>query len=184
MLKFYNTLTQKREPFQELIPGEVRLYTCGPTVYANSHIGNFRTFMFEDLLRRFLKYKGYKVIQVMNITDIDDKTIRDSQKAGLPLSEFTGKYTQSFFEDLETLNFERAEHFPKATDHIPEMIALIQRLEQKGFTYAVDGSIYFSIKKFSRYGSLSHIRVDRTQTGHRTETDEYEKDDVRDFVLW
>jgi cysteinyl-tRNA synthetase len=184
VLQFYNTLTQKREPFKEIVSGEVRLYTCGPTVYSYSHIGNFRTFMFEDLLRRYLKYKGYKVTQVMNITDIDDKTIRDSKKAGLSLAEFTQKFSQAFFEDLKTLGFDKAEHFPCATDHIPEMIVLIQKLEQNGLTYEAEGSIYFSIKNFAAYGQLSHIHIDRTQTGHRYETDEYEKDDVRDFVLW
>jgi cysteinyl-tRNA synthetase len=184
LLQFYNTLTQKREPFKEINPGEVRLYTCGPTVYAHAHIGNFRTFMFEDLLRRYLKYKGYKLIQVMNITDIDDKTIRDSQKAGVSLAEFTQKYTKAFFRDLDALLIERAESYPKATDHIAEMIAMIQSLVEKGFTYEADGSVYFSIKKFVGYGKLSHINIDLNQTGHRYETDEYEKDDVRDFVLW
>ncbi|MFH1729572.1 MAG: cysteine--tRNA ligase [Pseudomonadota bacterium] len=184
MLKFYNTLTLKLDEFKEIEPGIVKMYTCGPTVYNFAHIGNLRTFMFEDILRRYLKYKGYKVIQVMNITDVEDKTIRESKKEGVSLKEFTKKYTKAFFEDLDTLKIERAEHYPLATDHIQEMINIILKLKEKGFTYESDGSVYFTISKFKEYGKLSHIDIEKTKTGSRYDADEYEKDDARDFVLW
>ncbi|MFA7230020.1 MAG: class I tRNA ligase family protein, partial [Victivallaceae bacterium] len=142
-LHFFNTLNRKLEEFKPLKPGEAGMYTCGPTVYNFAHIGNFRAYMFEDLLRRALKYSGLKVTQVMNLTDVDDKTIRDSRKAGLSLNDFTAQYKQAFFEDLKTLNIEPAEVYPAATGHIPEMIALVQALMDKGFAYqAEDKSVY------------------------------------------
>jgi cysteinyl-tRNA synthetase len=153
-------------------------------VYNFAHIGNFRTYIFEDLLRRYLQYKGYKVIQVMNITDVEDKTIREAKKAGISLTEYTQKYEKFFFEDLDTLGIERAEYYPRATEHIDEMIALIKQLQGKGFTYEKEGSIYFDISKCIDYGKLSNIEIDKTKTGQRYDTDEYTKDDVRDFVLW
>ena len=140
--RIQNTLTRRQEDFVSLEAGHARLYTCGPTVYNFAHIGNFRAYVFEDLLRRWLKFKGYRVTQVMNLTDVDDKTIRDSQKAGKSLGEFTAMYAQAFFEDVRTLNIEPAEHYPAATAHIPEMISIISTLMEKGYAYrSEDGSI-------------------------------------------
>ena len=186
MLRFYNTLTRQRDVFQALEDGHVRMYTCGPTVYNHPHIGNYRAYMFEDLLRRYLKYRRYQVTQIMNLTDVDDKTIRDAQKAGLSLHDFTAIYSQAFFEDLQTLNIEAAEHYPAATDHIPEMIAIIQRLQERGYTYTVDGSIYYRIDRFPDYGKLAHLEAETLQNGAsgRMDRDEYDKDDMRDFALW
>ncbi len=184
-LKIFNTITREKEEFKPIEEGKVGMYTCGPTVYNYAHIGNFRAYMFEDLLRRYLKYKGFQVKQIMNITDIDDKTIRDSQKEGLSLNVFTKKYEDAFFEDLKTLNIESAEEYPAATSHIPEMIDIVQALLEKGIAYkGDDGSIYFSISKFSDYGKLAHIKVDELQAGARVNQDEYEKDSASDFALW
>ena len=185
-LRFYNTLTREIEEFHPLKPGTVRMYTCGPTVYDYPHIGNFRAYIFEDLLRRYLKFKGFRVIQVMNITDVDDKTIRGAREAGVSLKEFSAKYTRGFFEDLTTLRIDRAEHYPPATDHIEDMVALVKRLKDKGYTYEADGSIYFRIGAFEGYGKLSHFRLDELQDGAsgRTALDEYTKEDVKDFALW
>ena len=141
---FYNTITRKKEKFRPLKGKEVRMYNCGPTVYDYAHIGNFRSYIFADLLRRFLEYMGYSVKQVMNITDVDDKTIRNSMKEGIPLKEFTHKYTKAFFEDIEALNIKKASVYPKATDHIKDMAELVNRLLDKGYAYkSDDGSIYF-----------------------------------------
>ncbi len=184
-LEFFNTMERRVVPFQSIRPGEVGMYTCGPTVYNYAHIGNFRAYMFEDLLRRTLEYFGYKVHQVMNLTDVDDKTIRDSRAAGLPLREFTSKYKQAFFEDLKTLNIEPAEVYPAATDHIPQMIRLISILMEKGYAYqAEDRSIYFSIDKFPDYGKLARIDRENQRSGVRIKNDEYAKDSVADFALW
>ncbi|MFC1467426.1 cysteine--tRNA ligase [Verrucomicrobiota bacterium] len=183
--KIYNTMSRKKEEVVPLEEGHVRMYTCGPTVYNYAHIGNFRAYMFEDLLRRHLKFKGFKVTQVQNLTDVDDKTIRDSQKEGLPLKEFTKKYVDAFFEDLKKLNIEEAEYYPAATDHIPEMIELIKTLEEKGYAYqSEDGSVYFSINKFENYGKLAKLDFDGMQTGARVAQDEYDKDNACDFALW
>lgn len=186
MLRFYNTLTRQRDVFQPLEAGQVRMYTCGPTVYNHPHIGNYRAYMFEDLLRRYLKYRGYQVTQIMNLTDVDDKTIRDSQKAGLSLRDFTTIYAQAFFEDLRTLNIEAAECYPAATDHISEMVAIIQQLQERGYTYTADGSIYYRIDRFPAYGKLAHLDAETLQSGAsgRVDNDEYDKDDMRDFALW
>lgn len=184
MIRFFNTLAGCKQDFQPLQRGEVRMYTCGPTVYDHAHIGNHRAYVFADLLRRWLKYRGYRVIQVMNITDVEDKIIRDSMAQGVPPNELTEKYTQAFFEDLDALSIERAEYYPRATGHVDEMVALIQRLEKKGFTYTREGSVYFSLSKFKDYGKLSGIRVDAVKAGARVDSDEYEKEDARDFVLW
>ena len=171
--------------FEPLKAGEVGLYTCGPTVYNFAHIGNFRAYMFEDILKRTLEYFGYKVHQVMNLTDVDDKTIRDSRAAGLPLRTFTEKYKKAFFEDIKSLNIEPAEIYPAATDHIPEMIKLIQILMDKGFAYqAEDKCIYFSIDKFPSYGKLAKIDRENQRAGVRINSDEYAKDSVADFALW
>ena len=161
------------------------MYTCGPTVYNYAHIGNFRAYMFEDLLRRVLKYLGYDVYHVMNFTDVDDKTIRASREAKLPLKTYTGKYIDAFFEDIGVLNIERAEHYPAATDHVPEMIALIQTLLDKGYAYkSDDGSVYYSISKFPNYGCLCQLDVSGLKPGARVAQDEYEKENVGDFALW
>ncbi len=182
---FFNTMGRVREEFKPLHPGEAKLYTCGPTVYNFAHIGNFRAYVFEDLLRRTLKYFNYKVTQVMNLTDVDDKTIRNSRAAKISLQEFTAKYKQSFFEDLKTLNIDPAEVYPAATDHVQEMIALIQALMDKGFAYqAEDKSIYFTIAKFPQYGKLARIDMENQRAGVRIKTDEYAKDSVADFALW
>jgi cysteinyl-tRNA synthetase len=154
-IRYYNTMSRKLEEFVPLQEGEVRLYTCGPTVHDYAHIGNFRTYLWEDLLRRHLEYRGYAVRQVMNITDIDDKTITKSIKAGVTLDEFTGKYTEAFFEDLDALNIRRAEVYPRATQHIPEMVKLVLALKDKRRLYESRGSIYFKIDTFPDYGRLS-----------------------------
>ncbi|MDD5596538.1 MAG: cysteine--tRNA ligase [Victivallaceae bacterium] len=184
-IKFFNTMDRRLEEFRPIHPGEARMYTCGPTVYNFAHIGNFRAYMFEDLLRRTLKYFGYKVTQVMNLTDVDDKTIRDSQACGMKLDDFTAKYKKAFFEDLETLNIEKAEVYPAATEHIKEMIALIKTLVEKGCAYqAEDNCVYFSIAKFPEYGRLAKIDFENQRSGVRIKNDEYAKDAVADFALW
>ncbi|HEX9871920.1 MAG TPA: cysteine--tRNA ligase [Candidatus Tectomicrobia bacterium] len=186
MLRLYNTLTRVKEAFQPVHPGEVRIYTCGPTVYNYAHIGNFRTFVFEDLMRRYLSYKGYRIIQVMNLTDVDDRTIGGARQAKTSLSEYVKSYSQAFFEDLRTLNIQPAEYYPAATDHIPEMVALITRLLERGYAYQAGGSVYFKVDAFTEYGKLSHLEDRQLQAGAsgRVDADEYEKEDVRDFALW
>src|SRR5579872_6010388 len=156
-LRFYNTLTHQVEPFKPLNDNVVRMYTCGPTVYNYVHIGNLRTFTFQDLLRRWLRASGYTLDHVMNITDIEDKIIRDAAKAGQSIYEFTATYTQAFLEDTAALRLERPERLVKATDHIPEMSTAIQQLEQRGFTYKSDGSVYYRIANFPSYGKLAHL---------------------------
>lgn len=184
-MKFYNSLGRHIEEFSELDKGKVRMYTCGPTVYNYAHIGNFRAYIFEDLLRRALEYHGYDVTQVMNLTDVDDKTIRDSQAAGLKLDDFTRKYKDAFFEDLKMLRIEPAEHYPEATTHIQEMIDMIQILFDKGYAYrSDDGSVYFSIAKFKNYGQLAKVDMSQQKVGDRVRSDEYAKDSVADFALW
>lgn len=184
-LAFFNTMERRVVPFHPIRPGKVGMYTCGPTVYNYAHIGNFRAYLFEDLLRRTLEYFGYKVRQVMNLTDVDDKTIRDSRAAGIPLRDFTEKYKKAFFEDLKTLNVEPAEVYPAATDHIPQMIRLISVLMEKHYAYqAEDRSIYFSIAKFPDYGKLARIDRENQRSGVRIRNDEYAKDSVADFALW
>jgi cysteinyl-tRNA synthetase len=183
-MKLYNTLKNVKEEFSPIENATVRLYTCGPTVYDYAHIGNFRTFVFQDLLKRYLRYRGYQVIHVMNITDVDDKTIRNARAHGTSLKDYTVKYTEAFLEDCRALHLELPELMPRATDHIPEMVALIQKLEEKGYTYRRDGSVYFSIAKFPGYGKLSKKDFGGILAGARVDTDEYEKDDARDFVLW
>ena len=182
---FFNTLTRRKEKFVPIESGKVRMYTCGPTVYDYAHIGNFRAFVFEDLLKRWLEYRGYKVTHVMNLTDVDDKTIRGSQKQKVPLAKYTEHYAKAFFEDINALNIEPADYYPKATSHIPEMVALVKRLMQNGYAYrGQDGSIYYAISKFKNYGKLSHIKVAELKTGARVKTDEYTKEEAQDFALW
>jgi cysteinyl-tRNA synthetase len=165
--------------------GKAKIYTCGPTAYDFAHIGNFRAFLFEDLLKRWLLQRGYKVTHVMNLTDIDDKTIKGSQKQGIPLRQFTDFYVKAFFEDIKALNIEPADVYPKATDHIPEMVTLIKTLLSKGVAYkGEDRSIYFSVSKFPNYGKLSHIKVRELKAGARVSQDEYAKEEAQDFALW
>jgi len=183
-LRFYNTLTRTSEEFAPITPGHVRMYTCGPTIHDFVHIGNFRTFMFEDLLRRYLKYKGLKVTQVMNLTDVDDKIIRKSTAEGISIQEYTRRYRTAFFDDLDALHIEHAEHFPAASEYIDAMVAMIQSLEKNGFAYQVDGNWYFRIQKFPGYGRLAGIKLDELKMGARIATDEYEKEQVGDFALW
>jgi cysteinyl-tRNA synthetase len=184
-IRFFNTLTRQKDTFTPLTEGEVRMYTCGPTVYGFAHIGNFRAFLFEDLLKRWLKHRGFKVTHVMNLTDVDDKTIKGSQKQGIPLSQFTEHYSKAFFEDAEVLNLEPADFYPKATAHIAEMVALIQKLMEKGYAYkGEDGSIYYAISKFKEYGKLSKIRIQELKPGARVKVDEYAKEEAQDFALW
>ena len=183
-LRFYNTLAGKVEDFQPLEDKKVRIYTCGLTVYGYAHIGNYRTFVFQDILRRFLQYQGYEVVQVMNLTDVDDKTIRNAKAAGLSLRDYTDQYIEAFEIDRQLLNLERPEMLVRATDHIDEMVKLIQTLEQKGYAYQSDGSYYFRVEKFQDYGKLSKIDLSGMRAGARVDADEYDKANVRDFVLW
>ena len=185
MLKLFNTLTRKTETFTPLEKKIVKMYICGPTPYNYAHIGNLRTYVFEDLLRRYLLFKGYKLKEAMNLTDVDDKTIRDSKKAGIPLAEYTQKYTDLFFDDCATLNIQRPEIVCKATEHIKQMVALVQKLLKKGVAYkGEDGSIYYSIAKFPKYGKLSHLDLALLKVGARIASDEYEKETASDFALW
>ncbi|MBN1754598.1 cysteine--tRNA ligase [bacterium] len=184
-IHFYNTFSKMKEEFKPIEPGIARIYTCGPTVYDYAHLGNYRAYMFEDLLRRVLKFNGLKVIQVMNITDIDDKTIKGSKDRGIPLSEYTARYIKAFFADLKTLGIEKAEVYPKATDHIPEMVSLVKTLMDKGYAYqGEDGSIYFRIAKFEPYGKLSGKKINELKCGYRISSDDYSKEEASDFALW
>ena len=186
-MKLYNTETRQKEKIVPLEDNKIRMYTCGPTVYNFAHIGNFRTYIFEDLLRRTLKYFGFALTQVMNITDIDDKTLAGAIHENKTLKEYTKLYEEAFFKDLQTLNIEKVEHYPFATDFVPQMIEIIQGLKDKGIAYrGGDGSIYFSIGKFPSYGRLSHLNLEDLKAGasERVGTDEYDKENVADFVLW
>jgi cysteinyl-tRNA synthetase len=183
-LRFYNTLTQQVQPFSPIQADAVRMYTCGPTVYDFAHIGNFRTFVFYDLLRRVLRLNGYKLDHVMNITDVDDKIIRNAVAQGKSLADYTDTYTKAFLDDCEVLRLERPERIARATEHIPEMAAAIHKLEQEGHTYRSDGSVYFRISTFPGYGKLSHNDFDGMVAGARVDVDTYEKSDARDFALW
>lgn len=185
-LKFFNTLSRKKEVFKPLKDNIVTIYTCGPTVYDFAHIGNFRSFIFADVLRRYLEYKGFKVKQVRNITDVDDKTIKGSQKEGISLKEYTRRYEKAFFEDLKTINVEDVEENPRATECVPEMIKLIEKLKENGYTYeGEDGSIYFKISKFKNYGKLAKLDIKGLKEGASgVKVDEYDKENARDFALW
>ena len=186
-IRFFNTLTRQVEDFTPREPGLVRLYTCGPTVYNFAHIGNFRAYVFEDLLQRHLEFRGFRVDRAMNLTDVDDKTIRGCRAAGLPLADFTAPFKKAFFDDLDTLRIKRANHFPEATEpvHIERMISMISTLVEKGHAYrADDGSVYFRIRSFPNYGHLAHFHLDDLRDGVRVSNDEYEKENVGDFALW
>ena len=183
-LKLHNTLTGKTEPFVPLAAGEVKMYTCGPTVYDYAHIGNFRTFVFQDILRRYLKQRGLKLHHVMNLTDVDDRIIANAAAAHLGIREYTEKFAQAFFADCKALNIQAPEHWIRATDHIPDMVKLIEDLREKSFTYDSEGSIYYRIAKFPEYGKLSKIDLTGIQAGARVDNDRYEKESARDFALW
>jgi len=183
-LQFYNTLTQRQEPFAPLDGKTVRMYTCGPTVYHYVHIGNFRTFSFQDVLRRTLRARGYALKHVMNITDVEDKIIRDAVAAGKTIQEYTAVYTKAFRDDSAMLRLEPPEHFALATEHIDDMVTAIQGLAAGSHTYQSEGSTYFRIGSFDGYGKLSHMNLSGNVAGARVDVDEYEKDDARDFVLW
>ena len=183
-LKFYNTLNNRIEEFKEIKKGHVGFYTCGPTVYDYAHIGNFRTFIFLDLLKRYLTYLGYNVNHVMNLTDVDDRTIKKSNELQIPLDQVTKKYIHAFFNDLETLNILKANVHPRATEHIDDMIELIKKLETKGFAYKKNGSVYFSIEKYKDYGKLANISKENLILGKSIDADSYDKDNIQDFVLW
>lgn len=190
-LRLFNTRTRMVEPFVPLDPEgrRVGMYCCGPTVYDYGHIGNFRTFVFADLVRRYLEFRGHTVTHVMNITDVEDKIIRRVRETGLPLREYTARYEQAFCEDARTLNLLPPHHQPRATEYIGEIIALIARLLERGFAYrAADGSVYFSIEKYRaagrRYGVLKHLDFDSLRVGERVAADEHDKESVADFALW
>ncbi|HXY18419.1 MAG TPA: cysteine--tRNA ligase [Gemmatimonadales bacterium] len=184
-LRLFNTLTRTVEPFTPLAPPAVTLYTCGPTVWNFAHIGNFRTFVFEDVLRRWLECSGYGVTHVMNVTDVDDRTINAANGAGVKLPEHTARYLQAFLDDCAYLRLEPATHYPRATEHIPQMVALVERLLARGVAYrGEDGSVYFAIGRFPAYGRLSRIDAREIKVGARVSSDEYAKEDARDFVLW
>jgi len=183
-IQLHNTLAGKIEKFVPQKDGEVRMYTCGPTVYDYAHIGNYRTFVFQDILRRFLKLRGFKLNHVMNLTDVDDRIIANAAAAGKNIRDYTEKFVQAFFDDCKSLSIEAPEHWIRATDYIDDMVKLIQRLQQKTFTYPSEGSIYYRIAKFPQYGKLSKIDLTGIQAGARVDNDRYEKESARDFALW
>ena len=183
-LRFFNTLTQQVEDFSTQDGKTVRMYTCGPTVYHYVHIGNLRTFAFQDLLRRWLRYRGYTLNHVMNITDVEDKIIRNAMQQGKSLQEYTTVYEKAFLEDADKLRLERPERLVRATEHIPEMLDAIAKLKQDGYTYDSEGSVYYRIAQFPNYGKLARLDFSGMKSGARVDVDEYDKDDARDFVLW
>src|SRR5258708_6307568 len=183
-LRLHNTLSGKTEAFVPLRAGEVKMYTCGPTTYEYEHIGNFRKFVFQDILRRYLKQRGLKLTHAMNLTDVDDRIIANAAKAGVGIREYTEKYAQAFFADCKAVSVEAPEYWIRATDHIPDMVELIERLQKKSFTYDGEGSIYYRIAKFPEYGKLSKIDLTGIQAGARVDNDRYEKESARDFALW
>ena len=186
MLKFRNTLSGKVEEFRPMREGEVRFYYCGPTVWAYGHIGNFRSAIAADIVRRYLKFKGFKVTHVMNITDVEDRIIAKSQEAGLSIDDYTAKYIDALWEDFDALGCERPDIVPRATRHIPEMVSLIEKLLETGHAYESEGSVYYRIASFPEYGKLSKINFAGNIAGasDRVDTDKYEKEDARDFALW
>ena len=184
-LKLYNTLTRKTENFKPIKGKIVKMYTCGPTVWDFAHIGNFRAYVCSDILKRYLKYSGYKVKHVMNITDVEDKIIKNSRKEGVSLKDYTQRFEKAFFEDLGSLNIDKADIFPRATEHIKEMVGLIKKLLKNKIAYkSEDGSIYYDISKFKNYGKLSHTEVKSLKEGARVKQDYYDKDQANDFALW
>ena len=183
-IQVHNTLSGKVEPFVPLKPGEVHMYACGPTVYNYAHIGNFRTFVFQDILRRFLKLRGFKLTHVMNLTDVDDRIIANAAAAGVSIREYTEKYAEAFFADCRALSVEAPEYWIRATDNIDVMVELIERLQKNTYTYNSEGSIYYRITKFKDYGKLSKIDLSGIKAGARVDNDRYEKESAQDFALW
>jgi len=183
-IKVRNSLTNKIEEFTPMVKGKVSMYTCGPTVYSTPHIGNYRTFFMADMIRRYFEFKGYEVFHIFNITDIEDKTIRDSGKEGISLKEFTDRYINEFFQGLDWLNIKRAHVYPRATEHISEMIELIKKLDEKDFAYETEDGVYFKISKFKNYGKLINLDPENLRVGDRAKADTYDKDNVQDFALW
>ncbi len=184
-IRFYNTITRQKEAFEPLEAGKVKMYTCGPTVYDYAHIGNYRTFIFEDLLRRYLEFRGFDVNQAMNLTDVDDNTIRRSRERDISLTELTDEFKAAFHADLKTLNMQAAQNYPEATNYIPEMINMISDLESRGYTYTTpDGSVFFNIEKYEQYGKLANLNPEEMLSGGRVADDSYEKEGARDFALW
>ncbi len=184
-IQFYNTISRRKEAFKVIDQNKVRMYTCGPTVYDFAHIGNYRTFMFEDLLRRYLEFRGYEVVQAMNLTDVDDNTIRRSRERGISLTELTDEFKAAFHADLKTLNIQPAHLYPEATRFVAEMIQMVQNLQDQGYAYQTeDGSVYFNIAKYGQYGKLAHLNPDEMVSGERVTEDSYEKEGARDFALW
>lgn len=184
MLKLYNTLTRKKEVFKPIRKGQVGIYSCGLTVYNYGHIGNYRAFVVSDILIRYLKYLGYKTKKIVNITDVDDKTIKGSISENKSLKDFTKKYEKAFFEDEKILNIKKADKYPKATEHIKEMIELIDKLLKKNYAYKTKDGVYFNIKKFKGYGKLARIKLKNLKGGTRINSDEYDKENAKDFALW
>ena len=183
-MRFYNTATRALELFEPADPDRVRIYSCGPTVYDYAHIGNFRQFVMADLLKRYLRYRGFGVYHVMNITDVEDRIIARVRAEGKSIEDLTGKYTELFFEDVKRLNVVPADVYPRATDHVQEMIQLIQALIEKGLAYESNGSVYFRIGAFADYGNFARLDLSGLRQGARVDSDEYDKDNARDFVLW
>ncbi len=183
-LRLHNTLTGRKEDFEPLEAGHVRMYTCGPTVWNYAHVGNLRAFLFYDLVRRHLRVSGYRVTHVMNLTDIDDRILDQAMHARTTIEEYVKPYAQAFFEDMAALRAERAEHYPRATEHIPEMVDMISSLIEHEYAYIADGDVYFRIDSFPRYGELSHLDRAGLKAGVRVATDKYEKESVSDFALW
>ena len=183
-LRFHNTLTGTKEVFETLEPGVVRMYTCGPTVWNFAHVGNLRAFVFYDLLRRHLRLSGYRVEHVMNLTDIDDRILDQAVHAHTTIREYTKPYVEAFFDDMRALRAEPAEHYPRATEHIDDMVDMISTLVENEYAYVNDGDVYFRISAFPRYGELSHLDRAGLRAGVRVATDKYEKESVSDFALW
>ena len=182
--RLHNTLTGTKDVFEPLEAGRVRMYTCGPTVWNFAHVGNLRAFLFYDLVRRHLRVSGYRVTHVMNLTDIDDRILDQAMHAGTTIADFVQPYAAAFFEDMDSLRFERAEHYPRATEHIPEMVDMISTLIEQDNAYVADGDVYFRITSFPKYGALSHLDRAGLKAGARVATDKYDKESVSDFALW
>ena len=183
-IHLFNTLTRRKEPFVPLVPGEVRMYSCGPTVYNHPHIGNLRTFLWGDVLRRYLEWRGFRVRSVMNITDVEDKIIRNANAAGQDIDTYTAPYIEEFHRSLREMRVRPADSYPRATEFIPQMVDLVKRLQKRGHTSVAEGSTYFKVATLPGYGKLSRVEIDTTSAFSRVESDEYEKENARDFVLW
>ncbi|MDH5201527.1 MAG: cysteine--tRNA ligase [Candidatus Bathyarchaeota archaeon] len=183
-IMFYDTLTRSKRPFEPINPGRVGMYVCGPTVYGDPHIGNFRTFIVGDIIRRWLEYRGYDVFMIINLTDIDDKTIRGSEEEGIPLGEFTARYIGSFFRGVDLLSLKRSTTYPRATEYVPQMIEFIGALVEKGVAYVTGDGVYFDVDRFPSYGKLSGIDIAKVRSTERMAGDTYDREAVHDFALW